>query len=258
MANHFPDIINAEQKNFEQSLKMLGETARIIDDLDALHDALGGTLKHPAKGSREEVRLVFHSTTRIATICQRELTMSALTLLRGHRSDALTHLRKAIDATGSIWRISRHPELAKVWAEAGSDKDPKQPNYRAYHKQFKGHLLYPKAGEADHNPQLSRLYSTYGIASKVIHVSIFGVAAHMGKSGGGQGVSWNFLDLSSGKDLVSTLFTILFSHLHILAVLDEALDGKAAGPKRNAWREKLFEVAERVERHRLLWVSRFP
>ena len=256
LADHFPKIIEAEQENFKNSLKFLGSTALLVSDIDDLYTALGATLK-PQAGAPDEALFAFHSTARIATICQRQATMAALTLLRGHRSDALIHLRRAIDAAASIWRINRHHDLAKVWLDAGTDPPggADKTKYKAYLKQFGARDLYPEVGHPDHNPHLRRLYERYAMSSKVMHVSIFGVAAQMGTTKGeGHGVAWNFLDLSSGKDMVTALFTIVQAHLDILTVLGEAMDGR--GPERDPWQQRLKDIAEREERHRITWMSR--
>jgi hypothetical protein len=174
---------------------------------------------------------------------------------RGHRGDAQVHLRRAIDGVAAAWRINGHRELARMWFDAAVGDDvTATKNYRAYLKHFKTELLYPKPGHADYNIRLSRLYGVFDMASKMVHTGLFGVAPYLHKSVG-TSIIWTPGDISTGEQMVPAFFLILGVHVDILAI---SVDSLPIASGRKEWEKKAQDTSERIERHRVLWASRFP
>ena len=99
----------AEEHNFGESLRVLGEAASLTDDLSGLYDRLavfigpGNADLSQEKGAARLLALHFLGA------CRYHLTMSTLDIFRGHLNDSLTHLRSAIEFAAFAAHVRKHP-----------------------------------------------------------------------------------------------------------------------------------------------------
>jgi hypothetical protein len=107
----------------------------------------------------------------LVSICRRQLTLGTLTLLRGYRNESLLHLRRAIETCAYAAKMTKHPQMAKVWLRAGADEGA----FELFRKKF------VKVFPAD-DPLLSVLGEHYDICSKAMHSSVYGLAHYLAQS----------------------------------------------------------------------------
>jgi hypothetical protein len=230
VADHTPTIMEAEEGNRLQSLRLLGETAKLVSDLDDLYQSLSTTCTK-VPGQTSEVFQAFLAVVHLHGVCRRELTVSALTLFRGHQVDAVLHTRIAIDAIATVWRISSHHETALIWLNAAQTGE----SYKEYRTAFHSKKLFRPVGHLDHHPVIVELKGLYDTLSTVIHVSIYGVAGRTSISTQDDvlSIDLHFLDVTDGRTVITGLFLILDSHRRILNVLAHAFEkcGETVDPE---------------------------
>ncbi len=167
-----------------------------------------------------------------------------------YQSDALTHLRRAIETCAFTVRMSRHRTLCKVWSEASFDDT----NYSIYRKAFRTEDVFPKQGHPDFNPLLSTLKDTFDIASKQLHGSVYGMANHFQSVPRDQKPlntrNVNFFDMPP-KSFPSTYFTILNTHLIILDLYGQALEPHLTDFSQ--WEANHDLIKQRLGRHVNRW-----
>lgn len=255
MADHLPMIVQAESGNFEKSNTALGSTTKLVSDFDDLYAQLTKAVHYPST-SPEDAQFAFMAILQFVAICQRELSLGALTLFRGYQGDSMLHLRRAIDSCASACRIGEHYELAKVWLSAGDGPE----GYKRYRKEFKSARLFPAADEPGHNPLLREIYDRYDWFSKIMHVSLYGVGGHIQFHEGSDrlGFDMNIFDLPSGHAIVSAFYMILDTHKRILLLLRAALAPFFDADSIAQWQNEYQFVLGRLDRHREIWKTVVP
>jgi hypothetical protein len=142
--------------------------------------------------------------------------LGGLTCLRGHLSDSLYYLRKAIELCAFAALIKRDPSLAQIWFDAVDDDE----SYKIYRSEFTQKGLYPN----DHI-LLSLLYERFDFCSKIIHSSTYSIARRfkMEQTEAQITLSLNYFELKNGdrSEPITTLLYILDTHFIILRVFEE-------------------------------------
>ena len=168
-----------------------------------------------------------------------------------YQGDALTHLRRALEACAFTVRMSKHRNLCKVWCEAGFDDN----KYSAYRKAFRTEDVFPRSGHVDFNPLLSILKDRFDMASKQLHGSVYGMANHfqsVPKDRTAPNTRYiNFFDMPP-KSFPSTYFVILTTHLIILDLYGQILQPHLTDFPQ--WKAEYDAIKERVDRHVATWV----
>ena len=250
MADLIQQLLKAEQENFARSEKFLGSTALLVGDLDALYDRLVATVAKEEPKQSDDAYRAFLSVLHLHSVCRRQLLMGALTLFRGHQSDAVIHLRLAIDAVASAWRIGNHHEMSTVWLSSALSDTA----YKEYRKLFHPTKLYPKKNESDYHQDLDAMYQNYAMFSKIVHSSVYATAGRttLTDENGALGISLHLCDLVDGRASVTGLFMTLDNHRRAITLLGESFR-KCGARVNSSWYDDCVSVYERQERHREKW-----
>jgi hypothetical protein len=246
-----PDMkeqIEAENRNFKASTKVLGNTAELVQDFQDLYKSLAGFVLIPDGGAVTEAAKVAVLALHLLMKSRGNLLVGSITLLRGYRGNSLPFLRGAIEACAFAAHIRRNPDLADVWLDVGDGDDA----YKTYRKQFKS--LFPKD-----DPLLQELYQVYSRCSQLIHSSLYSMAGHFSypKKDEELSLRFNLFDLPGDHSIVPSLYFTLDTHKRILKKFAEVLAGEI---KANAlvWELRLTSVEAKLDVHREKWKAVVP
>ncbi len=177
----FLDTIQSnEMKNYEISLHVLQNWTKLVRDCHILHEKLFSVLTPPSADPEPDAGLAFRVLAIQYSILRREMCIAYLRLFQNYFTDSLMHLRKALEVTGMAYRISRHNELARIWA-VNHPADEKA--YAAYTKAFKPREIFPNnQSDEDYHPMMEPIYRLYDYTSKHVHTSMHGVTRYLNYS----------------------------------------------------------------------------
>jgi hypothetical protein len=242
-----------EATNQNNATKYLKASALLIGDIELLYVGIAPLVKFPGGNLDSPDQLALFVTLACNQLMMSRMlfTKSVIAALRMYQGDALTHLRRAIEACAFTVRMSKHRNLCKVWSEAGFDDH----KYNAYRKAFRTEDVFPKKGHADFNPLLSVLKDRFDFASKQLHGSIYGMANYF-KSGPKDRSTpnvrtINFFDMPPDS-FPSTYFMILNTHLTILDLYGQILQPHTTEFAK--WKSDDDAIKERVGRHVAKWM----
>lgn len=237
------ELIEAECKNFQANEQALGESAELIHDFETIYEALTPCLVSPPSEPDKSARA---ASVYLLAFCRRQVTMSGLALLRSYRTDSLLHLRRSIEACAFSVRICKHPELALVWGNAGSDENA----YRQYRAAFKAMDVFPNEKHPDYLPELAFLKDKYDLCSRLMHGGVFGLAGHFKTTP--DSFRMIYFDLPHDHSLFSTLVMLLESHTKILALFGRVLESHT-NDRMTAWKVRLNSVEAKLIVHAQRW-----
>jgi hypothetical protein len=245
------ELVAAEAKNFDATTKHLGTTAELLGDLESVYQRMTPLLKSPG-GSIEssDETLAAVSVFNEFIMCRMLLTKAGLSALRMYQAEAFANVRRAIESCSFAVRMSKHPNLARIWAEAGLHGE----KYRAYRKEFRTEDVFPKQGHPDYDPILWGLKDRFDDCSKLIHGSIFGMANHLGSGPEGRkpGTRYvNFFDMPRDSFVSSFLF-ILHSHDAILRLFGQIM--KPHTTDFDSWEKEFSYASGKLQRHTEKWM----
>jgi len=251
-ATNLTELGPKEAINQENATKYLKASALLIGDVELLYLGIAPLVTFPGGNLDSPDQLALFVTLACNQLMMSRMlfTKSIVSALRMYQGDALTHLRRAIEACAFTVRMSRHRNLCKIWAEAGFDDQ----KYSAYRKAFRTEDVFPKKGHDDFNPLLTVLKGKFDLASKQLHGSVFGMANHFqtvpkdGNSPNSKNV--NFFDMPP-ESFPSTYFTILITHLTILDLYGQILQPHLT--EFSKWKAGYDAIKERVSRHVAKW-----
>lgn len=241
-----------EAENQQKATNYLKAAALLIGDIESLYLGITPLVKFPGGDIDSPDQLTLFVTLACNQIMMGRMlyTKSVISALRMYQADALTHLRRAIEACAFTVRMSKHPNLCKVWSEAGFD-DKK---YKAYRQAFRTAEVFPKKEHADYNPLLTILKDRFDIASKLLHASVFGMANHFQSVPKGTNTltrrNINFFDMPP-ESFPSTYFMILTTHLIILVLYGQVFQPHLTDFPQ--WNAEYHDVKERIDRHLHAW-----
>lgn len=241
-----------EAENQRRATKYLKASALLIEDVELLYLGMTPLVKFPGGNLDSPDQLAIF----VALACNQLMmgrmlfTKSVIAALRMYQGDALTHLRRAIEACAFTFRMSKHRNLCKVWSEAGLD-DKK---YSAYRKAFRTEDVFPKKGHTEFNPLLSILKDRFDLASKQLHGSVLGMANHFQFVPKGTNTptsrNINFFDMPPDS-FPSTYFMILTTNLIILELYGQMFQPHLTDFQQ--WKGEYDVIKERVGRHVTTW-----
>ena len=208
------EVRQAEDANYSIATKQLGESASLIQDLVDLYALLGDYLEKSELAGRDEYVCAMDSILA----CRYQLSMGALSLLRGHLTDSDSFTRKAIEFCGFAAHIKAHPHLGMVWLKAGDDDD----SYKSYLKQFRVKKLFPKS-----DPLLKELYERYNWCSKQSHPSVYSICRHIEVEPKDEviNIKFQYFELKQGdaSEPVRTFIWLVDTHFGIVRVFEKIL-----------------------------------
>jgi hypothetical protein len=241
-----------EAQNQEKATKYLKAAALLIGDVESLYSGITPLVRLPGGNLDSPDQLALFVTLACNQLMMSRMlfTKSVIAALRMYQGDALTHLRRAIETCAFTVRMSKHPNLCKVWSEAAFNDE----RYNPYRKAFRTEGVFPKKGHADFNPLLTLLKDGFDFASKQLHGSVYGMANHFQLVPKGTNTptarNVNFFDMPP-ESFPSTYFIILTTHLTILALYGEVFQPHLTDFAE--WKAEYDVIKERVGRHITAW-----
>ena len=238
-------VHEAEAKNFQFAKVEVGDSASLIEDLIGLYGLLADFVKKSGVAPSDET--VVASLFLIA--CRYQLTMSALTAMRGHLNDSFYFTRKAIELCALARYIMKHPHLAMEWLQAWHGKS----FYEKFRKKFSASKLFPKD-----DALLELLYGRYDHCSKMVHSSIFSLGGHFEVYETGSNFGFNFeysqLKQDDPSEPIRTLLWVVDTHFGIIRVFEGVMDTVVAHD-RATWEVRKNAVDAKIGVHKKKWES---
>lgn len=236
------EVREGEQYNYEESRRAVGDSIYLVQDLLDLYSLLARLVKESGISPRDEVV----AACQFFLGCRYQLTMGSLIALRGHLNDSFYFTRKAIEFCAFAARVKKHPHLAMVWLNA-------QENYEEFRQKFSPGKLFP-----EDDVLLGKLYGRYDFCSKMIHANIFSFSRHMIAEGSATefNLQFDYFQLSNTDpgEPIRTLLFILDTHLGILRVFENILDGVVAHDP-STWAAQRDLVDAKLASHKAKWRS---
>ncbi len=248
-------VREGEEGNYQETRRGLGDAVSLVQDVVDLYGVLGELLK----GSPTEVPDEIVVASQFVLAARYQLTIGALTLLRGHLTDSFSYARQAIELCAFAARVKRNADLAMVWLNAG-DSDAA---YKEYRKKFSPGELFP-----EDDAILRELRERYDFCSKQFHPSLYSLARRIETEQIDEGFKINFgyFELDREEPICTLLWT-LDTHFRILGVFEDvyseiiaydrarwdvrrnAVEGKLLGQKAK-WKAVCLGKSELSERRR--------
>jgi hypothetical protein len=253
------ELKTAEETNFKGTTRHLGESVELLNDIEGLYEKMTPLLKHPGGDiDTSDQLLAFVIINNEFMMSRLLLTKSSLAVLRMYQGDAFAHLRRTIESCAFAVRMSKHHKLSRIWAEAGTDKNPDGPKYKAYRDAFRSQDVFPKKQtHPDYDPLLMTLSGKFDLCSKLIHGSIFGMSGHFGTVPKDKNTTLtrhvNLFDMPPDT-FVSSFFFILETHRIILQLFGRIF--KPHTTDFSVWQKEYDYVEGKINRHIVTWGPR--
>jgi len=237
------EVSTAEENNRQRSMQVLGDTVSLVQDLCDAHSKLVD-LVEAAPASDIKVGTIAGS---LFMGVRYELVTGALSLLRGHITDSMQILRRAVEMAAFAYRIHADPTLADLWIKGENDEQ----SFKRYRKKFSAKKLFPKE-----HPILSALYERYSHCSKAVHSSLASLArrSSIEETDDKVLVNHDYFELKE-EDKSEPARAFLFmidAHYGILRLFTEVFE-KQLAPSRNQWDIRMTSVAAKLEGNKLRW-----
>ncbi|HLG97246.1 MAG TPA: hypothetical protein VKX49_13125 [Bryobacteraceae bacterium] len=229
-------LAEQENNNLRRTLVLLGDTYNLVTDAEALYDTLPQLCRVPNDYESNDKSFAVGVYGNLVFLCRRQLTVGTLTLLRGHRSDHKSDLRKAIEICAFAAKMDKHPDRAKIWLSAGTGEDA----FEKFRKKFTN--LFPTD-----DALLCELGKHYDVCAKASHPSVYGIALHFisqPRQRGDAGADINLFDSMDAPALVAEFMTSTSVHATILRVFERQLKPYAVD-RLASWSTRRMEFEEK-------------
>lgn len=143
----------------------------------------------------------------------RSLIIASLAAMRGHQSEALSAIRRAIEAVAFAHKAAHNEESARIWVQRKS-KDTE------YWKQFQGKNRFPK-GVKEFAPLMAAWEQTSEAGS---HSTFVSMALRTKLDGGRVGAAYFDLSDDPDTDVCRLLNFIVATHVRILGIFGTILE----------------------------------
>jgi hypothetical protein len=238
------EIQKMEDEQYALSVKWLGETVELSDDLVQLYRSLVEIAPSSKVAARDDIIAGLH----FMLAGQYHLTIGCLAALRGHLTDAVRSTRIVLELAAFAARVKRHPHLAMVWLNAAKSDEA----YAAYREKFATGKIFP-----DDHALLKEMGNRYDHASKLSHPSVYSMAGQtkskMSETDGFE-LDFHYFELKDKdpSEPVRTFLWIVDTHFQVIRLYEEVL-AEAIAHDRKAWDVK-FNVADvRLAVHKNKW-----
>ncbi len=243
MADELDEIRTGEEANYQISLKLLGDSVSLVQDLLDLYKLMAEI----ASKSRLAVRNEFFTGLHFLAASRYHLTIGALAALRTHISDAQRSGRMAIELAAFAALVKRQPALAMVWLNAGQD----EASYKRYRRTFSSQNLFP-----DDDPLLKSLGDRFDTTSKLSHPSIYSLAEHtrITRTDSAMNLEFHYFTVKkdNAREPTLTYFWTLDTHFGVLRVFEQVLKEVLEGD-RGHWEIRRNGVDAKLGVHKQRW-----
>jgi len=243
MADELDEIRENEEANYQVSLKLLGDSVSLVQDLVDLYKLMVEIASKSTLAARNE----FFTGLHFLTASRYHLTIGALAALRAHISDAQRSGRMAIELAAFAALIKRQPALAMVWLNAGQD----EASYKRYRRTFTSQNLFP-----DDDPLLKSLGDRFDTTSKLSHPSVYSLAEHTRITRGESALNLEFhyftVKKDSAREPTLTYFWTVDTHFGMLRVFEQVLSETLEGDRAH-WDISRNGVDAKLGVHKQRW-----
>jgi len=233
----------AEEHNYQVACSQMGESVSLIEDLIGLYELMASMFESSGVPSTDEI----FAPGQFLLMDRYNLTLAALSAMRGHISDSFYFSRKAIESCAFAARIKRSPKLATDWLRAVEDDS----SYEKVREKFSAGKLFPQG-----HPLLAILKGRYSLCCKMTHPSIISFGRHLDIQEGQSLFRLKFdyfqLNDSDPSEPVRTLLFIADTHLVILQIFEEIL-AAVVNHDRKRWQVNLNAVDAKIALHKNKW-----
>jgi len=234
---------SGEENNYKAACSQIGESVSLIEDLVGLYELMASMFEASGAPPRDEI----FAPSQFLLMNRYNLTLAALSAMRGHISDSFYFSRKAIEACAFAARIKRGPKLATDWLRAVEDDS----SYEKFREKFSAGKLFPQGDSL-----LAILKGRYSLCCKMTHPSIISFGGHLGVEEGQSlfRVKFDYFQLndSDTSEPIRTLLFIADTHLGILRIFEEVL-APVVKHDRKRWQVNLNAVDAKIALHKNKW-----
>jgi hypothetical protein len=238
------EIQKMEDEQYALSVKWLGETADLPEDLVQLYRALVEMTTVSKVAARDDVIAGLH----FMLAGQYHLTIGCLAALRGHLTDSVRSTRIVLEQAAFAARVKRHPHLAMIWLNAAQSDEA----YAEYREKFATGKIFP-----DDHALLKELGARYDHASKLSHPSVYSMAGQtrskMSEKDGFK-LDFHYFELKDKdpSEPVRTFLWIVDTHFQVIRLYEEVL-AEAIAHDRKAWDVRFNSADARLAVHKHKW-----
>lgn len=238
------DVVRrGEQSNYETACSQMGDSLSLIEDLIGLYELMASMVQTSGLPPRD----VIVAPGQFLLMCRYNLTLGALTVVRGHINDSFYFCRKALEACAFAARIKRNPQLATDWVRAVEDDSA----YEKFREKFSASKLFPQG-----HPLLTVLKGRYSLCCKMTHPSIISFGRHVDVQQVQSLLRVNFdyfqLQNDDPSEPIRTVLFIADTHLGILRIFEEVL-APVVNHDRKKWEVNLNAVDAKIGLHKDKW-----
>lgn len=236
-------LVEHEHRSYSENRKYLGDTVLLFQKMTELYDQLAVLLESARFVTDGESLYAF---TCCLHGCRYQLLMGAMTLLRGHRTDSATYVRKAIEFSAFSVVILRNEPASRqreVCAKCASSQssEPQESNPQKENQPTMGHI-WLHAAESERKFQKYRskfdimaalkktkdsfpeIYKKYEELSKQVHPTSLAISGHTRVEGSPDGINHIFEYFEHRGEnklhlIVYSLFWAIQAHFEILSCL---------------------------------------
>ncbi len=243
MADELDEIREAEEANYQTSLKVLGDSVSLVQDLLDLHKVIATT----APKTKLILKAGYYVTLHFILAARYHLTIGSLAALRAHITDALRSGRMAIEVAAFAARVTTYPDLAMAWIEAGDSDE----TYDRYTRIFSSGRIFP-----EEHAVLRELGRRFDTTSKLSHPSIYALAEHVRIVRTDSGVEVKFhyfpVDKDERGEPARTFFWTIDTHFGVLRIFVEML-AKALESEHKAIDVRMNGIEAKLTLHKNRW-----
>ena len=244
IADELDEIRAAEEHNYQTSLRLLGDSVSLVQDLLDLYKFLTASATKSDRAARDE----FLTGAHFLQAARYQLTIGSLATLRAHIADALRGGRIAIEVAAFAARVKRQPDLALVWLNAGQGDDA----YERYRRIFSGQKMFP-----EEDPVLAELGRRFDTTSKLTHPSVYALAEHsrITRTDRRLDIQFHYFPVK-GDDPSEPTRTFLWTvdtHFGVLRVFENVLGELLSADDRRTWDLRRNGVDGKLLTHKARW-----
>ncbi len=120
---------SGEENNYQVASSQIGESVSLVEDLIGLYALMASLVESSGLPPKDELIAPGY----LLLMNRYNLTLGALTAMRGHVNDSFYYCRKAIEACAFAARVSRSPKLAVEWLKAAENES----SYEKFREKFR-------------------------------------------------------------------------------------------------------------------------
>jgi hypothetical protein len=232
-----------EEHNYGVACSQMGDSVSLIEDLIGLYELMASMVGTSGVPPKDEIV----APSQFLLMDRYNLTLGALSAVRGHINDSFYFCRKAIEACAFAARVKRSPKLATDWLRAVEDDS----SYENFRERFSAGKLFPQG-----HPLLAILKGRYSLCCKMTHPSIISFGGHLDVQTKQPlfRLKFDYFQLNDNdqSEPIRTLLFIADTHSVIIRIFEEIL-APVVNHDRKKWEININAVRSKIEAHKNKW-----